>query len=192
MPSPDLPGVLTVQQSLGWGHGATGSQFSQLLGHLVLAAGATAVIENRTFIEDGKFENAGHVTVAPNAALQMEGSLPVIINTGTVTISALGTISRGSVINTGLIENTGTGAAVLDAALINRGNVAVNQGTLRIGDYDWTIAGGMVAMREEAWTDPGSATWFSPAARRAEYLPAPEPSRPPSSTEAGSNPPRRD
>ena len=95
------------------------------------------------------------MTVAPNAVLEMDGDLPIFLNTGTVTISALSTITRGSLTNTGLIQNTGSGAAVLDTALTNRGNVAVNQGTLQIGDYAWTIAGGMVTMQGGSLEGPG-------------------------------------
>jgi fibronectin-binding autotransporter adhesin len=155
MPSPTLPGVLTITKSLGWGHGAGSGEYSALLGHLVLAAGATGVIENTTYLDNGKVENAGHITVAAKATLSLEGGQPVILNTGTVTLSGTATVTGGSMTSTGLIEKTGTGVALLGAELTNRGSIAVSQGILRIGDSNWTIAGGTVALVGGRLEGPG-------------------------------------
>jgi len=154
-PSPTLPGVLTVTQSLGWGHGAGSGENSALLGQLVLAASATGVIENITYLENGKFENAGHVTVAAQAALSLEGGQPSIINTGTVTLTGTGTVTGGPITSTGLIEKTGTGVALLGVELTSHGNIAVSGGTLRIGDSNWTIADGTLVLMGGGLDGPG-------------------------------------
>jgi fibronectin-binding autotransporter adhesin len=157
-PSPTLPGILTVGKSLGWGHGASGDQFSALLGHLVLAETATAVVENVAYLTDGKFENAGQVTVAAKAILSMEGALPSIVNTGTLTLSETGTVIGGLVNSTGLIAKTGTGIALFGVELTSHGNIAVSQGSLQIGDFDWTIPNGMVALAGGRLEGPGTGS----------------------------------
>jgi filamentous hemagglutinin len=140
------PPTLTVSGYLGWGDGSSAAKYSALVGHLILLPGATGHIGNHASLTSGKVENAGHVTVAANTTLTLQGTEPTIVNSGTLTLSGTCTAGFGTVTSTGLIEKTGTGVALFNVALTSKGNVAVSGGTLQIGGGDWTIPGGTVSL----------------------------------------------
>jgi hypothetical protein len=149
-PAGTPPPTLTVSGYLGWGDGSASAKYSALIGHLVLPAGATGHISNSATLTSGKLENAGHVTVAANATLTMQGTQPSIASSGTVTLSGACTVNSGTVTSTGLIEKTGAGVAVANVTLTSKGNIAVSAGTLRIGGGNWTISGGTVFLASGA------------------------------------------
>jgi hypothetical protein len=144
-PSPVLPGILTVTQSLTWsGPLPVGpGWFSNIGGHVVIPATATATVTNAVTLGNGRIDNQGHFTLAPGAALAADG---VFNNNGTLTFSDTGGTTSGAITNTGLIEKTGQGTAALGSDLTNTGNIAIRAGTLQVSDANWTIGQGEIAM----------------------------------------------
>jgi hypothetical protein len=95
LPSPDLPGTLTVTSHLDWGVDASATQSSALLGHVVVAAKATATVASVATLNNGRLENAGHLTITDDATLRAEGVAPILVNLGALTLSDTGAISGG-------------------------------------------------------------------------------------------------
>ena len=160
------PPTLTVSEYLGWGDGSSAAKYSALVGHLILLPGATGHIGNHASLTSGKVENAGHVTVAANTTLTLQGTQPTIVNSGTLTLSGTCTAGFGTVTSTRLIEKTGTGVALFNVALTSKGNVAVSGGTLQIGGGDWTIPGGTVSLAGAGTVAANvvNGGWVEPAA----------------------------
>jgi hypothetical protein len=145
-PSPTLPAILTVTQKLTWsgplpppGPG----WYSNISGHVVIPAAATATVSNAVTLENGRIDNRGHFTLGPGAALAAGG---VFNNGGILTLSDTGGTTSGAITNTGLIEKTGPGTATLDSDLGNTGNLAVRAGTLQVSDANWTIGQGVITL----------------------------------------------